>query len=513
MKKTGFFVAVTGALACVSLGVHASLSSVATLTFDSVDPNAPVSYFEMNSIKTPLDSFEGIVLGTTQPASGSHSGSPDGSESPSIDDAWFFFFNTGLSQTTSNVTIISDDGNGNVELDFSGWNVTWNGIPSIPMGSGAFAGNPEGTAIVTCGNTCENGDNYVLDYSATVPVGDPSGFGGVPYALHLEGTIVVTGQLPTNAKLNFGTSVTGQEKSQFVLGDPATAPATPIGSFDGIILGTTQSATGSHAGAPDGSESPGIDNAWEFPIPGNTGMSQTTGTPVTVINQDDPSNVTLDFAGWGVTWNGIDNIALGSGAFAGNPEGTAIMSCANACEEGDTYTLDYSATVADGGFAGAPYSLHLAGTIGVAGPPPTAPVTKPDSVRTKPNDSVLIDVLKNDSSPDGLDCTSVAVVTNPGNGTATVDTDAGSADCGSITYLPNVDFKGTDTFEYTVASDLGATSDPTEVTVKVKKKDNGSSGCTMSANNSPHQGEWWLLAGFVAWLGWKQHNQRNRKTH
>jgi hypothetical protein len=101
------------------------------------------------------------------------------------------------------------------------------------------------------------------------------------------------------------------------------------------------------------------------------------------------------------------------------------------------------------------------------------------------------------------------------NGTATVDTDAGSADCGSITYLPNVDFKGTDTFEYTVASDLGATSDPTLVTVKVKKGGGGSSssGCTMSTNNSPYQGEWWLLAGFVAWLGWKQHNQRNRKMH
>ena len=501
MKNTGFLVAFTGALACVSVGVHASLSPNATLTFD-----ANSSFLlEGAGVPTPITSFNGIVLGTTQPASGSHGGAIDGTEVPNIDNPWEFFTNTGMSQTTSSVTIKTDNDAGAVTLDFSGWSVTWNGVPNIALGSGAFAGNAEGTADVTCGNTCENGDTYTLDYSATIPDDGTTNFGGVPYSLHLEGAIVLSGHLPTNAVLNFDI-----ESSSFTLGPPGSPP-TPIGSFDGIILGTTQPASGSHAGAIDGTEVPGIDSPWVYATA--TGMSQTTGTPVTVINQDDPSNVTLDFAGWGVTWNGVANIPLPSGATDPALDGIAVMSCNNACEEGDTYVLDYTAAVpADdpSGFGGAPYALHLEGTIGVAGEPP---VTKPDTAKTKPNNPVTINVLANDSSDDGLDCTSVAITTNPVNGQATVDTDAESATCGSVTYTPNLDFKGTDTFMYTVASNVGAVSAPTEVTVNVKKSDNGSSGCTMSTNNSPYQGEWWLLAGFVAWLGWNQRNQRNRKTH
>jgi hypothetical protein len=62
-------------------------------------------------------------------------------ERPDIDNPWLFFGNTGTHQTTSPVTIMSDDGIGNVALAFSGWNVTWNAIPGIPMGGGAWPGN------------------------------------------------------------------------------------------------------------------------------------------------------------------------------------------------------------------------------------------------------------------------------------------------------------------------------------------------------------------------------------
>jgi hypothetical protein len=412
MNNTGFLVVLTGALACVSVGANASLSPNATLTFDSANSNFNLE--GAGAPPTPISSFDGIILGTTQPASGSHTGAIDGTEHPSIDNPWVFFLNTGMSQTTSNVTITSDDGAGHVELNFSGWSVTWNGVPNIALGSGAFAGNPEGTAVMTCANTCENGDTYTLDYSATIPNDGTTNFGGVPYSLHLEGAIVLTGHLPTNAVLNFDS-----ESSSFTLGDPSTATPTFIDSFDGIVLGTTQPASGSHTGPIDGSEKPSVDNAWEFA--GNTGMSQTTGTPVTVINEDDPSHVTLDFAGWGVTWNGIANIPLPSGAMDPNLDGIAVMSCANACEEGDTYALDYTATVpADdpSGFGGAPYALHLEGTIGVS---------------------------------------------SGGGG-------GGGGGGGH----------------------------------------HGGSGCTMSNNNSPSQAEWWLLAGFIGWLGW---NQRKRKTH
>ncbi len=591
MKNTGFLAAVAGALACASIGVQASMSSASTLAFDA--GTGPDSYFEMNSLKTPLNSFNGIVLGTTQPASGSHSGNINGSESPNIDDAWYFFFNTGMSQTTSNVTIKSDDGNGNVELDFSGWNVTWNGIPSIPMGSGAYAGNPEGTAIVTCGNTCENGDTYVLDYSATVPVGDASGFGGVPYALHLQGTITaapVTGQLPANAVLSFD-----EASSNFGLvtdaGPPPVFTYVPEGSLNGIVLGTTQPASGSHTGDPDGSESPNIDKTWAFFS--NTGMSQTTETPVTVVNQDDPKNVLLDFAGWGVTWNGIANIPLGSGAWNGNPEGQAVMHCANTCAEGDTYTLDYSATIPDGdpsGFGNIPYSLHLEGTIGVpvtgqlpanavlsfdeassnfglvtdAGPPPVFTYVPEGSLNgivlgtTQPasgshtgdpdgSESPNIDKTWAFFSNTGMSQTTETPVTVVNqddsknvlldfagwgvtwNGIANIPLGSGAwngnPEGQAVIHCANTCAAGdTYTLDYSATIPDG---DPSgfgnvpyslhlEGTIGVAGGGGGGgghssgNGCTMSSNNSPNQGEWWLLAGFIGWLGW---NQRKRKLH
>jgi len=158
---------------------------------------------------TVLSNNQGIILGTSQPASGSHTGAPNASESPSIDTPWLFFSSTGMHQSTSPITVLSDDGAGNAALDFSGWNITWNNIASIPMGAGA----DNGIANITCyagaipvptqlsewdapttmswpaSSDCVDGSAFLLSYAATVPAGDPSGFGGVPYELHLEGVI------------------------------------------------------------------------------------------------------------------------------------------------------------------------------------------------------------------------------------------------------------------------------------------------------------------------------------
>ena len=184
MKK----IAISAAVAAV---MSASTAGAATLTIDSG------SYFTMGGSPTVtapgfdgqfITGFNGIVIGTTQTATGSHGGAPNGSESPNIDNAWRFFGNTGMHLTTAPVNVLSGSGN-SATLDFAGWSVTWNGIPVIPMGSGAWNGNAEGVAQVTCGSNCADGDSYSLMYSATVPEGDPSNFGGVQYLLSLTGTI------------------------------------------------------------------------------------------------------------------------------------------------------------------------------------------------------------------------------------------------------------------------------------------------------------------------------------
>ena len=157
-----------------------------------------------NGEKVRIDAYDGIRIGILQPASGSHSGAPGcvpgvgtcadtvpSSESPDV-DSWGFFGGTGMHQTTSVITIESDDGSGNVTLGFSGWNVTWNGIPSIPMGGDtANFGADTGIAALVCGVDCADGDTFTLDYAAHVPLGDVSGFGGVLYEAHIEGTVGV----------------------------------------------------------------------------------------------------------------------------------------------------------------------------------------------------------------------------------------------------------------------------------------------------------------------------------
>ncbi len=176
----------------------------ATGSWFSMDTNGDDTVTE--SEKTLLSSNAGVAINATQPANGTHAGAPTGIESPGIDDAWTFFGNTGLHQTTSSVAILSDDGVGTVTLDFGGWNVTWNGIDSIPMGgdSANFA-TDNNIANVTCyaDSTkatvadCLNGTFFVLDHNNVhVPLGDASNFGGVGYTAHLEGTILVP-QSPT----------------------------------------------------------------------------------------------------------------------------------------------------------------------------------------------------------------------------------------------------------------------------------------------------------------------------
>ena len=146
-----------------------------------VQPGAP-TYTAIGS-----ENSNGIKVGTSQPATGTNG---------EIDGAWIFFGNLGVHQTISPVMIITDNGVGSVTLDFSGWGMIWNGV-SIPLGSGAHTGGTDGIAVLDCVANCAVGDTYIINYYATVPSGDPSGFGNVKYTLHLEGVVGV--DVPTKS--------------------------------------------------------------------------------------------------------------------------------------------------------------------------------------------------------------------------------------------------------------------------------------------------------------------------
>ncbi len=203
-RKTILSAAVVAAMGGVSFSASAALTSSATLDFNLGAPGTVAcnygttppcnkasyaqtdivgSYFSMDTNgdgvvavgeKTPIGSFNGLHFGTAQGASGSHSGTVDNSENPNIDMAWNFFGNTGMHQTLSPTT---DNGDGTINLD---WNVTWNGLPSIPLVA------TSSTTLVCDTATCSDSSNYTIDGAFHVA---GAGFTTVGYTVHLEGHV------------------------------------------------------------------------------------------------------------------------------------------------------------------------------------------------------------------------------------------------------------------------------------------------------------------------------------
>src|SRR5262249_8051272 len=85
------------------------------------------------------------------------------------------------------------------------------------------------------------------------------------------------------------------------------------------------------------------------------------------------------------------------------------------------------------------------------------PTDAADEAETDGTTPVVIDVLENDTDPDGKDKIehpgSVTIVRNPAHGTVSVDPTTNE-----VTFTARPGFVGTDTFRYTVTDDAGATS-------------------------------------------------------
>jgi hypothetical protein len=79
-----------------------------------------------------------------------------------------------------------------------------------------------------------------------------------------------------------------------------------------------------------------------------------------------------------------------------------------------------------------------------------APVAQDDSAITNEDSAATIDVLANDTDPDG-DALTVSAATQGANGAVSIDGGA------SVTYTPNAGFSGNDTFTYTVDDGHGGT--------------------------------------------------------
>jgi len=105
-----------------------------------------------------------------------------------------------------------------------------------------------------------------------------------------------------------------------------------------------------------------------------------------------------------------------------------------------------------------------------------APVAADDSANTNEDTPVTINVLANDSDPDGNALT-VTGVTQPANGSVVIN--GGT----TVTYTPNSNWNGVDTFTYTISDGNGGT-DTATVTVTVAAVADADLVLTKTVNNA-----------------------------
>ena len=126
---------------------------------------------------------------------------------------------------------------------------------------------------------------------------------------------------------------------------------------------------------------------------------------------------------------------------------------------GFTGTATFTYQASDGTLTSAP------ATVSITVNPNQAPIAVNDSANTTRNVATTINVIANDSDPDGtIAANTVTIVTQPNKG-GTVVVNAN----GTVNYTPKLNFKGTDVFTYNVKDNLNKLSNTATVRVNVTR--------------------------------------------
>ncbi len=144
------------------------------------------------------------------------------------------------------------------------------------------------------------------------------------------------------------------------------------------------------------------------------------------------------------------------GTFSYNPNGQF-----ESLGVGETATDTFTYTVNDGIADSEPATV----TITINGVNDD-PVATEDNLQTSPQRPLTFDPLTNDTDPDGDDLTLESIDTQPNNGQIVQNPD------GTLTYIPDPNFTGTDSFTYTISDGNGGTSTAT-VTIDVNPDADG----------------------------------------
>ena len=172
----------------------------------------------------------GLIVDKSQKSGGQDLGPSASNTTPGeLTAAWFFFGNYGTFYTISPCFGICLPGDYDNLFDDSScssgacagkttlktWNVAWNGV-RVPLGSALGCQALDTTKCVGVSNwtltpsPAVTGSSYVLDYAWAVPDGDPSGFGNVPFSLHLQGATTLPCDVTVSATASASTVLDGQ---------------------------------------------------------------------------------------------------------------------------------------------------------------------------------------------------------------------------------------------------------------------------------------------------------------
>ena len=221
----------------------------------------------------------------------------------------------------------------------------------------------------------------------------------------------------------------------------------------------------------------------------STGGSLFRGASITDTNDDGILDVVFG------SDDGILRILNGN-------NGTLVWSIDLEEQYGDTYQMDHAPTIADfdnngeldifiiGGYGtssgsennhGRAYALTAGGGTGPSWPMfrhdlrhsacfgilNQAPVALDDYAHTTINCSITLNITSNDFDEDGsIDTSTVEIIDNPNNGSLDLNQNNGI-----VTYIPDTNFYGLDSFQYAVDDNLGCQSNEASVYIFVLKND------------------------------------------
>ena len=247
------------------------------------------------------------------------------------------------------------------------------------------------------------------------------------------------------------TGTTDPSNGSIVDHGDGTVTYTPDPNFHGIDSFTYTISDG-NGGTDTATVTITVDPVNDDPDAVNDSDTTPEDTPVTIPVLDNDSDVDGDT----LTVTGTTDPSNGS--IVDHGDGTVTYTPDLNFHGTDTFTY----TISDGN-GGTDTATVTVTVLDVNDPP----VADDDTGTTDEDTPVTVPVLGNDSDIDGtLDPASVTVTTNPANGAASDNPD------GTITYTPDLNFHGTDTFEYQVCDDDGA-CDIATVTITVDPVNDG----------------------------------------